>query len=108
MVILPRSEHNSGHELAREKLFFDVFLTLVLFPENSETTFILILPFKKNWNHKSCCQLLYPISTKLKVDKKEQYYFPRESRPFSLQKRLSFAVLLSPVKIACIFNAFDC
>ena len=48
MVILPRSEHNSGHELAREKLFFDVFLTLVLFPENSETTFILILPFKKN------------------------------------------------------------
>ena len=48
MVILPRSEHNSGHELAREKLFFDVFFTLALFPENSETTFILILPFKKN------------------------------------------------------------
>ena len=48
MLILPRSDHNSGHELAKEKLFFDVFLTFVLFPENSETNFILILPFKKN------------------------------------------------------------
>ena len=48
MVILSRSEHNSGHELAREKLFFDVFSTLVLFPQNNETNFILILPFKKN------------------------------------------------------------
>ena len=73
MVILSRSEHNSGHELAREKLFFDVFSTLVLFPQNSETSFILILPFKKNWNHKSCCQLYYPISTKLKLDKREQH-----------------------------------
>ena len=48
MVILPRSEHNSGHKLAREKLFFDVFLTLVLFPQNSENNIILILPFTKN------------------------------------------------------------
>ena len=98
MVILPRSEHNSGHELAREKLFFDVFFTLALFPENSETTFILILPFKKNCNHKSCCHFYYPISTELKLHKKEQHYFPVESRPFSLQKILSFAALLSHVK----------
>ena len=57
MVILPRSEHNSGRELTREKLVFDVFLILVLFPENSETTFILILPFKK----KLKSQKLLPI-----------------------------------------------
>ena len=47
----------------------------------------------------SCCQLYYAISTKLKLDKREQHYFPVENRPFYLQKRLSFEVLLSHVKI---------
>ena len=38
---------NFRNEIAREKLFFHVFWTAVLFPENIETNYILILPLKK-------------------------------------------------------------
>ena len=34
--------------ISKRRIVFDVFLTVVLFPENSETNFILILPLQKN------------------------------------------------------------
>ena len=51
MVLLLR--HNFSHKTAREKMFFHVFWTVVLFSENIETNYILILPLKKKLNHES-------------------------------------------------------
>ena len=88
-------KHDFRHKIAREKLFFSCFFNCCIMPWKHWNQLILILLLKKIWNHESCCQLYYAISTKLKLDKRVILLSCRE-QTFLFTKKITFCRFIEP------------